>query len=136
MKDKNLVIIALSIIVALLVGFTVVSSVRQSFNLEEVVSKSWSAVFLTNGQVYFGHVSNSDDEYVTLKDIYYLKLNDKSLQPEAKDLKDAKISLIKLGKELHGPKDKMYINRDQILFIEELKNNSRIVQSINAFINK
>ena len=43
------------------------------------------------------------------------------------------VSLVKLGDELHGPADKMEINRDQILFIEDLKPNSQVVMAIKNY---
>ncbi|MFA7243930.1 MAG: hypothetical protein WC080_01415 [Patescibacteria group bacterium] len=89
------------------------------------------AVFLTNGQVYFGYISNSDDQIVKLTDIYYLKTTT-DLQNSNTD-QNKKVSLIKLGSELHGPEDQMYINRDQILFFEDMKSSSKIMDAINKF---
>lgn len=139
MKNRESLIIFI-VISILAIGVIFLGVLTVNFSKQNTTSvptpKGWTAVFLANGQVYFGKVSNLETDYVILKDIYYLKLNDKSIQPEAKDLSKAKIALIKLGKELHGPKDKMVINRDQVLFIEELNNDSRIVQSIEAYKNK
>jgi hypothetical protein len=45
----------------------------------------------------------------------------------------ANINLVKLGAELHGPTDEMRINRDHILFIEDLKDDSQVVQGIKRF---
>ena len=38
--------------------------------------------------------------------------------------------LTKLGGEIHGPEDKMIVNRQQVLFIENLKPDSKVVQLI------
>ena len=100
---------------------------------------AYHAVFLTNNQVYFGKVTSAGSEYVELADIYYLQLN-QQLQPIAEEdqkkegqteEQKSQFALIKLGKELHGPTDKMVINRDHVLFIEELKSDSRVVEAIN-----
>jgi hypothetical protein len=48
----------------------------------------------------------------------------------------AKVSLIKLGSELHGPEDQMSINRDQILFFENMKNSSKINEAITKFTSQ
>jgi len=45
------------------------------------------------------------------------------------------LSLVKLGNELHGPTDAMHINRDQILFIEDLKDDSNVFQAITNYKN-
>ncbi|MHB8871388.1 MAG: hypothetical protein ACYC5G_02950 [Candidatus Doudnabacteria bacterium] len=100
----------------------------------------YQAVFLTNGQVYFGKVSDMRDKYVTLKDIYYLQVNQQeqlqSGQPAATTTtsnQQPQLSLVKLGNELHGPDDIMQINRDQILFFEELKADGRVAQAIEEY---
>lgn len=101
-----------------------------------VKGKQYQAVFLTNGQVYFGKISNVDASYVTVKDIYYLQVQ-QAVQP--KDSKatteQPQVSLAKLGGELHGPEDIMYISRDQVLFWENLKgeNDSKVTKAINEY---
>ena len=98
--------------------------------------KDWQAVFLTNGQVYFGKVVKSNQAEVIVEDIYYLQVT-QPLQQTAEGEKKAnpqnELSLVKLGSELHGPTDAMHINRDQILFIEDLKDDSSVTQAINNY---
>jgi hypothetical protein len=96
----------------------------------------YQAVFLTNGQVYFGNMTDKNDRYVTLKDIYYLQVNQsQQLQDgqQAAAQQQPELSLVKLGNELHGPDDIMHINRDQILFFEELKNDGRVAEAIKSY---
>lgn len=93
-----------------------------------VMRDRYQAVFLSNNQVYFGKVGNVNDQYVDLTDIYYLQVQ-QSVQPAEKD-KNPQVSLAKLGSELHGPEDRMRINRDQILFWENLKDSSKVVEAI------
>jgi hypothetical protein len=90
------------------------------------------AVFLANGQVYFGDVRREDRETLTLTGVYYLKLAKPVLSQE--DLQDdADASLVKLGNELHGPEDRMDISRAQILFVEKLKTDSRVAKAIASY---
>lgn len=101
-------------------------------------ASGYQAVFLTNGQVYFGKVSNPAEAYLTLKDIYYLQVVQPPLQgqqqpgQQAAD-QQAQISLVKLGNELHGPVDEMHINREQILFYEDLKEDGQVVKAIRDY---
>lgn len=90
---------------------------------------SYQAVFLTNNQVYFGKLADQDRAYVTLTDIFYLQVN----QPLQPSQPNPNVSLVKLGNELHGPADWMEINRDQILFIENLRPDSQVVQGITKY---
>ena len=89
----------------------------------------WQAVFLTNGQVYFGHLRTTG-RYFVLKDIYYLQVP-QPLQQESAGVVSANINLVKLGEELHGPDDFMYIDRDKVMFWENLKDTSKVVEAIN-----
>ena len=95
--------------------------------------QDWQAVFLSNGQVYFGKVVKQNKVEIKLADIYYLQVT-RPLQQAAEGQEQAnpqgELSLVKLGNELHGPSDIMYINRDQVLFVEDLKDDSNVVTAI------
>lgn len=100
-----------------------------------IVSGTYQAVFLSNGQVYFGKVAKTSSNEVLLKDIYYLIIRRPLQQqtPEATptaEQQKPEYTLIKLGRELHGPMDEMRINRRHVLFIENLKEDGKVVQAI------
>lgn len=96
-------------------------------------NSGYQAVFLTNGQVYFGKLSSASSDYATLKDIYYLQVtNPPALQGSNSQQQQAKLELVKLGKELHGPVDEMKINRSQILFFEDMKEEGQVMQAIRT----
>lgn len=102
----------------------------------ESVSSKYQAVFLSNNQVYFGKLTKVNSEYPVLKDVFYLQVT-QPLQPAEQGASAAgqNISLIKLGGELHGPEDTMIINREHIIFYEDLTDDSQIVQKIVEFKN-
>lgn len=90
----------------------------------------WRAVFLTNNQVYFGHfLWTPFTSTVTLKDIYYLQASQPLQQGDVANQPPA-MKLVKLGNEVHGPTDKMVILKDQILFWEDLRDDSPVVKKI------
>jgi hypothetical protein len=100
----------------------------------------WQAVFLTNGQVYFGKVDKITNDLVVLTDIYYLQVVTQPLQRSQEgdttnQETQQRLTLIKLGNELHGPRDEMVINRDHVVIMEDLKDDSRVVQAINDYVN-
>lgn len=127
-------LIIVSIAVTAFVGYAIVSG----FGGQNIVNKDqYQAVFLSDGQIYFGKLSNIDKEYAVLEDIYYLQV-EQQVQPVTEEADETtqeqpQISLAKLGNELHGPEDQMYINRDQMLFWENLKADGQVVEAINAF---
>jgi len=139
-KGGNFVkwVVVIIIIAIIIVGGLYLVSKYSRFNVLGISSAdaNWQAVFLTNGQVYFGKVVKETGDKVLLEDIYYLQVT-QPLQPSG-DQKDSaqqsELSLVKLGNELHGPKDKMRINANQVLFIEDLKTDSRVVEAINNYM--
>lgn len=130
-KKITLPVMIVLIVAVIFLGFLVYQDRKVSINKEAVY-----AVFLTNGQVYFGQIRNITSKYPILSNIYYLQM-EKELQPQKKGKEEEpKFSLVKLGNELHGPKDRMIINKEHILFIEELKEDSKVVQAIRKFEGK
>lgn len=92
-------------------------------------SDSYQAVFLSNNQVYFGKLTNLRSQYPVLNDVFYINVT--QIQPRVKDQQPFQsVSLVKLGGEIHGPEDSMVLNRDQILFFENLTSGSQVVKSI------
>jgi len=41
--------------------------------------------------------------------------------------------LVKLGNEVHGPYDEMRINRQHIIFVEDLRQDGKIMQAIQKY---
>jgi hypothetical protein len=105
---------------------------------KSVNTSEFQALFLTNGQVYFGKLSNVDGRYVTLTNIFYLQVQQtatgqQSVQPASTTTNQSQVSLAKLGNELHGPEDKMLVSKDQVLFWENLKSTSKVVEAITKY---
>ncbi len=83
-------------------------------------SNIYQAIFLTNDQIYFGRLKNISSDYLILSDVYYAKVNENGAG-----------QLVKLGEgEPHGPRGEMIINKNQILFWENLKPDSPVVKAI------
>lgn len=93
----------------------------------------YQAVFLSNNQVYFGRLSGLGTSFPVLKEIYYLQVS-QVLQPKTPNQPQQQINLVKLGGELHGPEDAMKINREHILFVEDLKMDSQVVNAIKDYL--
>lgn len=93
----------------------------------------YQAVFLNGGQVYFGRITNLNDKYMAVNDIYYLRVN-QAVQPTDKNAADSNdVSLVKLGCELHGPQDQMVINTDQVVFWENLKSDGQVAKAVAEY---
>ena len=95
-------------------------------SLPFVGTERLSAVFLLDGQAYFGHLEDTPfSGTIVLRDVYYI--NDAS-----KVTTDLPVGLLKRGNELHQPVDVMYIRRDKVLAIERVTLGSPIGLAIAA----
>jgi hypothetical protein len=101
------------------------------FQTPAVSKPQFQAVFLTNGQVYFGHLENATAKNLVLSNIYYLQSTPQNPQQgSTTQTSPSNLTLVKLGNEIHGPQDKMVIKSDQVLFWENLKDDSKVVTAI------
>lgn len=99
---------------------------------EHIDTRNYQAVFLTSQQVYFGKITKLNDAQLTLEDIYYLRTNTPSASTNVGD-PEGTVSLVKLGDELHGPQDVMYIERKDVSFWENLKADSKVSKAIRQY---
>jgi hypothetical protein len=83
----------------------------------------YQAVALTNGQVFFGRIAELGTDYTVLRDVFYIQSRE---NPGTKQVTNV---LIKRGGEWHAP-DRMIINRQQVLIIEPVKEDSQVAKLI------
>lgn len=93
--------------------------------------KKWQAVFLINGQVYFGKIVKETSRVIVLDEVHYLQTEPARPAKEGEsDPQPPGLSVVKLGQEIHQPENVMRINKNQILFVEDLRVDSQIVRVI------
>ncbi len=86
---------------------------------------AWKAVFLENGQVFFGKfVDVPFSQTITLREVFYIQ-DDKS-NPATTTFQVARII-----NDVQGPTDKMVITKDKILYFEILRSTSPFVKGLN-----
>ncbi len=142
-------IIKKSIIIAL--AIMVLAWIDLSFNISAAMRSSFAArgqmqaVFLTNGQVYFGNLSRFGMDYWKLDNVYYphqiteqvpapiqqnetQKKNGESETPIM--MEQTRTILVKLSQEAHQPDDTLFIPRANILFWENMSASSSVSQTI------
>jgi hypothetical protein len=83
----------------------------------------YQAVFLDNGQVFFGKLENGGSAHPLLKEVYYIG------RQASQDGKEVKNILLKRGSEWHGP-DLMYLTSSHIIMIEPVASTSRVAELI------
>ncbi|HLG90838.1 MAG TPA: hypothetical protein VI336_01610 [Candidatus Saccharimonadales bacterium] len=121
---------------SLYLGF---SSTTSNSEFERVDKSKYQAVFLNGGatsgsvlySTYFGHVTKMTDRYIVLRDIYYLTTDQSSENSQASP------QLTKLGcQQLHSPFDEMVINRSQVAFWENLKDDGKVAKAIADYVKQ
>ncbi|MEK7452375.1 MAG: hypothetical protein AAB664_03475 [Patescibacteria group bacterium] len=94
----------------------------------DIATGQYQAVFLDNRQTYFGKLDPKGGDFLILTDVFYLQAQTATSA--------GNVSLSKLGSEAHAPEDKMSINKSHVLFIENLKSDSKVVQAIQQYKSK
>jgi hypothetical protein len=126
-KRQVFLVVGVLIILALLWG--ALSWFHIAGPLAGVKGDKYQAVFLTNDQVYFGKISDMNHDSITLKDVYYLK-QDATAAKDQTSSKQVQLAKLGSGSEVHNPDNEMRINRDQVLFWENIKDDSQVVKTI------
>lgn len=125
---KILLIISIFVIISSPVVAYLIRRSAENAYLEER-EESYYAVFLTNGQVYFGHLFYENTDTPILTEIYYLQASTTGTGGDA----TSNYTLVKLGKELHGPEDQMVLNLAHVMFWEELSGDSKVLAAIKDY---
>jgi hypothetical protein len=106
---------------------------RKNTTGEANIDKSlFQAVFLKDGQVYFGKITKITESQITIENIYYLRQGKSGAKLDLANLPDD-TSLVKLGCEIHGPKDEMFIERKEVEFWENLKKDGQVAKAIDEY---
>jgi len=82
---------------------------------------TYHAVFLRTGDMYFGKLSRFPK--LTLSDVWYLQVTTQEDQ-------QAGFNLAKFTNTVFGPQDKMEINKENVVWISKLSNDSQVVSFI------
>lgn len=91
-------------------------------------SQQWYAIKLINDEIYYGQVGDTTADPVVVSNVYYdydqLKGGSEA-EKEGNNLR-----LVKRGQETYGPAGTMNIVRAQIVYLEPLKEESKVLRAI------
>lgn len=103
----------------------------QTTALPGVNTDRYQAIWLTDKSLYFGKLHAVNNEYYQLTDVFYTQV------AQTTDNKDAanspNVQLVKLGNELPYAEDAIMIPKQQVLFYENLKTDSKVTQAIQSY---
>jgi hypothetical protein len=91
----------------------------------------YQAVFLANGQTYFGHYLDRLGPYVKVENAFYIQQ-----APTAEEGQTPESRLIRRGSELHQPLPFVLIPKSAILFVEDLRQDSQVAAFMDRELGK
>jgi hypothetical protein len=101
------------------------------------VSSSWSAVFLTDSEVFFGHVKSIDNDQIDLVNVYYLQRSQANTQTGSNQAAPTQLAILGLvANQIQCPKDEIIINRHSVLNIQTLQSSSYVVSRLNTLVHQ
>lgn len=119
-KDKfiKIALIAAIILLGVLVYISFINKVGS-------IKNPYYAVYLRTGDMYFGKLSRFPK--LTLTDIWLLQVSNQEDQ--------AGFNLAKFSNIVFGPEDKMEINKENVVWISKLRDDSQVVNYIQQSKN-
>ncbi len=115
----------------LLIGITVIAAAvyvgrgiigKPPTAADQIDRAAYQVVFMSTGQAFYGKLTIADAETYLMADVYYLVTNETG-QPGR---------LVKRGAEVFGPREPMVILARQVLFFENLRDDSELMNGIRA----
>jgi hypothetical protein len=91
----------------------------------------YQAVFLANGQTYFGHYIDRLGPYVKVENAFYIQQ-----APTAEEGQTPESRIIRRGSELHQPLPFVLIPKTAILFVEDLRQDSQVAAFMDRELGK
>lgn len=98
---------------------------------DNIMANRYQAVFLSNGQVYFGKLHDYYGGRPYMTDVYYFQANSQTSSSSSAQQSGGNQLLVKLGQEIHAPENKLMLNKDSIMFVENLTDNGKVSEAIN-----
>ena len=86
----------------------------------------YQAVFLANGQVFFGRYTDRIGPYASITTPYYIRRP----ASQADDATPPPSRIVRRGDEPHRPEARMLVAKSAILFVEDLADSSSVVRFV------
>ncbi len=124
------IVIILAVVALAVVGWLFWSNSKNAAT--GIDTSKYQAVFMSNGQIYFGKLSDFNDASLKITNIYYPQAQTTEETSTKTDVQSeqSNIQLFRVTDGVHGPEDQMIITKSQVLYYENLKSDSKVTQLI------
>ncbi len=92
---------------------------------KEPIAENWYQVKMVNDDVFYGQVQDETADPLVIENVYYDYDQMNETEEKSKNLR-----LIKRGQEAHGPAGTIKAIRSQVLYLEQLGENSEVLRVI------
>lgn len=128
-------IVCIVVIVAALVWLDANFNILASSQANKQARAHVQAVFLSNGQVYFGTLSRHGVGYWRLDNTHYIQVSKVPSAPSpdvpaGNASEETRTTLMRSSDDMHRPHNTMIIPASTILFWQNLQNDSPVAQAI------
>lgn len=114
----------------MLVGILISAIALYVLNRDTQIDFSkYQVVYLINGQVYFGKLQNSYGEYLVINSPYTTQIAPQ--QAGNKEVEQA-TALLRVRDQVYGPEDTMAIKSSQVVFWQNLRDDSKVTQALKS----
>lgn len=96
----------------------------------DIKARAWYAVKLVDGEIFYGQIADTKADPIAIANVYYNYDQSKEKDPAKAIPETGNIRLVKRGQETHGPSGSMDVVRSQVLFMEPLKADSKVLKAI------
>lgn len=133
LSKKHLIVIALAVVVALVAMVIIVMAARP---MQRIDTSTYQAVYLVNGQAYFGKLQNTNGQFLVMKTPYTMQEVQTPPQPgteaEATATPETSTTLIKVSGQVYGPEESIALKSEQVVFWQNLRDDSKVSQALKA----
>ncbi len=123
------------LIVGIIVLVAIIAFLVMTIFVSPVKGSAWYGVFLTNGRTYFGHIVKQNSQTIVLRDVYYLQVQqvaptEEGIEPQPQ------ITVVSVEADLHNPENERQINRQHVLYVQKLAQDSQVISTIDQLIEQ
>ena len=124
--QQRIALIVIGVLVILLAVFWLIRQVYQT-NLQRIDTSKYQIIRLVNGQVYFGKLQNTSGEYLVMNAPHVAQ----SVKDTATNAEET-TALVRVKDQVYGPEDSIAIRADQVVFWQNLRDDSKVTQAIKS----
>lgn len=134
-KKRRWIAIGIGLIIAL----AIIGGITYKFlnsSGAKIETDKYQVVFAGNNQAWFGKLHILSDGGYQLTNVFYYSGQTNTSTAQKPNAEAQTPQLTKMGSELHGPTDQIIFPKDQVVFWENLRGDSKVSQAIDSYSKK